>query len=193
MKHYNTRRFWNPRCFLLVLGMCAAVAPLRAQALPDGEGKDLVAVACTQCHGVKAFTQLRDGVGGWRNTVEEMVLRGAQLSPIEAETAVRYLVDHFGPASGPFRLGTLPAKTALANSTSKSPAESKDITLPDGVGRDAVQQRCSMCHDLGRVVTARRTAAEWNRIVGNMIARGPQATPEQEKAIAGYLTAQFGK
>ncbi|MBI4479102.1 MAG: hypothetical protein HY651_03670 [Acidobacteria bacterium] len=174
----------------LLLGLLhSSTGLLCAQALPDGEGKALVAATCTQCHGVKAFAQLRDGVGGWKNMVEEMVLRGAQLSPAEADTVVRYLVENYGPAAGPFRTGALPPKSALAN----SPVDSRVIVLPAGPGKDVVQQRCGLCHDLGRVITVRRSAAEWERITRNMIERGPQATPEAVQAIVSYLTSQFGR
>ena len=175
---------------VLLLGLLhSSTSALRAQALPDGEGKALVAAACTQCHGVKAFAQLRDGVAGWKNMVEEMVLRGAQLSPAEADTVVRYLVENYGPAAGPFRMGALPPKNALVS----GPVLSQNIVLPAGAGRDVVQQRCGLCHDLGRVITVRRSAAEWERITRNMIERGPQATPEAVQAIVSYLTSQFGK
>lgn len=159
------------------------------QGLPGGEGKDLVAVACTQCHGLTPVLQMRDGIGGWKNTVEEMVLRGAQLSPAEADTVVRYLLEHFGPASGAFQTGTLPHDSAV----SRNAVDTKDVTLPEGPGRKMVQARCAMCHDIGRVVTVRRSREEWERITKNMIERGPQATSEQVQAIVSYLNSQFGK
>jgi len=51
----------------------------------------------------------------------------------------------------------------------------------------------ALCHDLGRVVTARRSREEWARITQNMIDRGPAAPPEQVQTIVIYLTAQFGR
>ena len=54
--------------------------PLRAQtvaALPQGDGRDLVAVACSQCHTLSVVMAGRDGSVGWRNHVHNMVLRGA--------------------------------------------------------------------------------------------------------------------
>ena len=40
----------------------------------------------------------RDGPVGWKRHVYNMVLRGAQLTPREADTVIQYLVTHFGPA-----------------------------------------------------------------------------------------------
>ena len=176
----------------LLLGLLLAYhSPLRAQTspLPSGEGRELVAIACTQCHALTPIVQMRDGVAGWKNMIEEMVLRGAQLTPAEAETVARYLAQHFGPGTKPFTAGTLPPKSAV----SSEPVDAKAITLPPGPGKELVETRCSLCHDLGRVVTARRTPEEWERITKNMLERGPTASPEQTQAIISYLSAHFGK
>src|SRR5262249_58840057 len=68
------------------LGLGAAM-PLHAQtasALPPGEGRDLVATACSQCHTLNVIMAGRDGPVGWKKHVYNMVLRGPQLTPREA-------------------------------------------------------------------------------------------------------------
>src|SRR5205085_12057935 len=90
---------------ILFLAFAAAfwlspAAPLHAQpaiSLPQGEGRDLVAVACTQCHALAPIIAGREGTAGWRRHVHNMVLRGAQLNASEAETVIRYLSTNFGP------------------------------------------------------------------------------------------------
>src|SRR6267154_6610410 len=80
----------------------AAAAPLHAQtapALPPGEGRDIVAVACTQCHGLTTIMAIRDGSAGWRQFVNYMIMKGAQVSDREADTVVQYLTTSFGPNS----------------------------------------------------------------------------------------------
>ena len=90
-----------------VFGAAAALAlavttQVNAQgALPQGEGRDIVAVACTQCHALTPILTGREGTAGWRKHVHNMVLRGAQLSPSEAETVIRYLTANFGPGAAP--------------------------------------------------------------------------------------------
>jgi cytochrome c5 len=150
--------------------------PLNAQTaggLPQGEGRDLVALACSQCHSLAPLLAGRDGPGGWRDHVYNMVLRGAQLTPREADTVIQYLAANFGP-------GTAPA------------APAKAITLPNGDGKDLVEARCAGCHDLERVTIVKRRKQDWPFIVGNMVARGAAATPEETRTIAAYLAAQFG-
>jgi hypothetical protein len=97
-------------CALAVLAI-SFIAPIHAQSqspannLPAGNGKDIVAIACTQCHGLKLIVALRDGPVGWKHFVDDMVLRGAQLSPQEADTVAQYLAKNFGPGTSPMQSG----------------------------------------------------------------------------------------
>ena len=153
----------------------ALVATTQANAqgpLPQGEGRDLVAVACTQCHALAPILAGREGPAGWKRHVHNMVLRGAQLSPSESETVIRYLAANFGPGAAP------PGKVA--------------VTLPAGAGKELVETRCTLCHDLERVAVVKRPRQHWPAIVANMVARGATATPEEAGTIATYLAAQFG-
>jgi len=144
--------------------------------LPPGEGRDLVAVACGQCHGLRTITLLRDGPAGWKKTVDEMTLRGAPIEQQETETIVQYLSNNFGPSAGPMQSGlTVP-------------------NLPAGPGSALVQSHCTLCHDLGRVTGVQRTKDEWDGTVKNMMSRiSNMATPAEMQMMATYLTSQFGK
>jgi mono/diheme cytochrome c family protein len=170
---------------LFVLGSVAALSlaaatPLRAQtapALPPGEGRDIVATACTQCHGLNTIVQIRDGSGGWRQFVNYMIMKGAQVSNAEADTVVQYLTANFGPNSAP-AAGAAPAVLA---------------PLPSGSGKELVEARCVTCHDLLRIVASRRQKSDWDAIVANMINRGATATPEERQTMVSYLATQFGE
>jgi mono/diheme cytochrome c family protein len=153
----------------------------RAPALPEGDGKPLVATVCSQCHGLRQTQILRDGQNGWQETVNRMVLYGAQLTPAEAATVVHYLAVQLGPGTDPMKTGTLPGTGA------------KEIALPTGAGKDLVQARCVLCHDLGRVVGSTRSKADWEAITNNMVERGLKASPADIQTMVSYLSAQFGK
>jgi cytochrome c5 len=155
-----------------VLALVATTQANAQGALPQGEGRDLVAVACTQCHALAPILAGREGPAGWKRHVHNMVLRGAQLSPSESETVIRYLATNFGPGAAP------PGKVA--------------VTLPAGAGKELVETRCTLCHDLERVAVVKRPRQHWPAIVANMVARGATATPEEAGTIATYLAAQFG-
>src|SRR5262249_57176803 len=76
-------------CALTFVGAVAtlglgAATPLHAQtasALPPGEGRDLVATACSQCHSLNVIMAGRDGPVRWKEPVSNMVVPGARLSP----------------------------------------------------------------------------------------------------------------
>lgn len=159
--------------FSLVL---IAASPGRAQQnanpLPPGEGRDLVAVACSQCHYLGTIAKIRDGADGWRTYVSNMVLRGAQLTPAEVDTVVNYLAENLGPG-----INLPPAKP---------------VALPDGSGKQLVETRCGLCHDLERVADVKRNTRQWPGIVANMVAQGAPITSEEAKTIADYLAANFG-
>jgi cytochrome c5 len=159
----------------LIAFVVAVASPALAQnanPLPAGDGRDIVAVACSQCHYLGTIAKIRDGAAGWRTYVNNMVLRGAQLTPAEIDKVVDYLSLNLGPGAN------LP------------PA--KPVTLPDGAGKNLVETRCALCHDLERVAAVKRSRAQWPVIVANMVASGATATPDEAKTISDYLAANFG-
>jgi cytochrome c5 len=157
--------------------------------LPPGEGRELVQAVCSGCHDTRALLMKRDGEQGWRTNVERMVVqKGAQIFPGEMETMIRYLVTNLGPGTGVMESGPLPPG-ALGGGVKTG----KDVKLPDAPGREVVQVRCTVCHDLGRVVTTRRTVQDWDSIVHNMMERGPKPAPGQLETVVSYLSSQFGK
>jgi len=160
----------------VVAALSLAAAPARAQpasALPPGEGRDLVATACAQCHTLAVIHSVRDGPVGWKRHVYNMVMRGAQLTPREADTMLDYLNTNFGPGQ------RMP------------PA--KPIKLPAGAGKELVETRCALCHDLERVTIAKRQKRDWDRIVANMLERFGLNAPDEVRAISAYLVTQFGQ
>jgi len=160
---------------LLAAAALLWAAPVLAQqpgALPPGEGRDVVAVACTQCHAPSAFTQLRQGPEAWRHQVYDMVLRGAQVQPADIDPAVNYLAANFGPG-----VNVPPGRPT---------------SLPDGTGKDLVEARCAVCHGLDRVAMSKRSPAEWDNVVHRMRFLGATASPDEIKTITAYLGDKFG-
>jgi cytochrome c5 len=159
---------------LCTAALAIAIAmPARAQgALPAGEGRDLLAAACSQCHPLNVIRSMREGAEGWKRHVYNMVTRGAQLNAREAGMVVAYLAANFGP--------TTPAASAV------------QVALPGGPGKDLVEARCTVCHDLERVASAKRQKSEWPALVANMVGRGAVATPDEAQEISTYLASHFG-
>ncbi len=156
----------------LVCSTLFAAAPVVAQQaveLPPGDGRDIVAIACTQCHALNFPTTLREGPAGWRFHVEDMVLRGAQIKPSEIETVVNYLASNFAPG-----VNLPPARP---------------VSLPDGDGKRLVEQRCSQCHDLQKIGDPRLGRGDWDRVVAKMVSIGAPLTDDEAKTVVAYLQA----
>ena len=64
--------------------------------LPDGKGKATLERACTGCHDLDAVTASRYTEMGWKQTVDDMVSRGADVSDEQAAEIVNYLTKYFG-------------------------------------------------------------------------------------------------
>jgi cytochrome c5 len=156
---------------LAVVTMAAPVNAQTANPLPSGDGRDLVAVACSQCHYLGTIAKIRNGAPGWRMFVSNMVLRGAQLTPAEVDTVVDYLALNLGPG-----INLPPAKP---------------VVMPDGDGKDLVQSRCALCHDLERVAAVKRSKRDWPGLVSSMVSWGATATPEEAQTISNYLATNF--
>src|SRR5437870_13189417 len=106
----------------LLLGSGTPLAAQTGSPLPQGDGRDLTAAACSQCHTLNPITAVREGPAGWKRHVYNMVLRGAQLTPREADTVIQYLAANFGPGAQ---------------------AAAKAVALPGGSGKDLVETRCA--------------------------------------------------
>jgi len=157
----------------LSLAAAVPVAAQPANALPPGEGRDIVTSACTSCHPLTVILALRDGPVGWKRHVDTMIMKGAQLTPREADTLLAYLNANFGPGQH------------------MPPA--KPVALPAGPGKELVESRCTMCHDLERITATKREKREWDGVVVNMLGRFGLDAPDEAKAIAGYLEAHYGQ
>jgi mono/diheme cytochrome c family protein len=153
-------------------GSFGASAPA-ANPFPNGPGKEIVSVACTQCHGPSVFMQLRMGDVAWRNQIYDMILRGAQVGPNDIDTAVKYMVANFGPGV-PFP-GAKPVQ----------------VSLPDGQGKELVEGGCALCHGLDRVAATGRTKEQWQIIVNRMAYFGSPVSGDQVTQVVDYLSTSF--
>jgi len=157
-----------------VMAASGAAQAQQASVFPDGPGREIVAVACTQCHAPQPFTQLRLGENGWRKQVENMVLRGAMVAPSELDVVTKYLTTAYGPGV------PLPG------------APTRKVDLPAGPGADLVEGACGICHGLDRVVAASRPGHQWQAVVHRMVEIGAPLDDAQSKQIITYLEENYG-
>jgi cytochrome c5 len=84
-----------------------ASAPASASAapvvLPDGDGKNIATENCQACHKLTNLTKAHKDLDDWKDTVQTMIDRGANVPPDKVDILVQYLAKNFGPkdASAP--------------------------------------------------------------------------------------------
>jgi virginiamycin B lyase len=98
---------------------------------------------------------------------------------------VARMVERIWAAAWLFLASAAPAVFAQAPNPSQQPQ------LPDGPGKDIVQQICSGCHSLGRFINSGYSPDEWKTVIAMMRNVGAPLTPEQVPVVTTYLTRNF--
>jgi len=55
-----------------------------------------------------------------------------------------------------------------------------------------LEERCTSCHDLGRVERANKTNEEWKAMVERMVEKGAQLNQAEQEAVIQYLAETYG-
>ncbi len=65
--------------------------------LPEGDGKAIATENCQACHKLTNLTKAHKSLDDWKDTVQTMIDRGANVPPDKVDTLVQYLAKNFGP------------------------------------------------------------------------------------------------
>jgi cytochrome c5 len=77
-----------------------SAAPATAKAvveLPEGDGKAIATENCQACHKLTNLTKAHKNLDDWKDTVQTMIDRGANVPPDKVDLLVQYLARNFGP------------------------------------------------------------------------------------------------
>ena len=96
-----------------------AAASAKKVELPEGDGKAIATENCQACHKLTNLTKAHKSLDEWRDTVQTMMDRGADVHADQLETLVQYLAKNFGPKP-PDAGAAAPPVSAAPNSTSQS-------------------------------------------------------------------------
>ena len=67
-----------------------------------------------------------------------------------------------------------------------------DVVLPDGKGREQVENACTVCHTAERITKQTLTADQWRSEVRTMVENGASLNPDEWDPVVAYLTKNFG-
>lgn len=159
---------------IFVLSLRAGAVRQRADpaSLPEGKGKELVATTCIGCHDLNTAVSKRATMNEWRDTVNTMVERGAQIPSADASVIVTYLSEHYGASAA-----------AAAQSMG---------TLPDGPGKDVLMNKCFQCHNQGMWSDLRQDRRAWEGVLYRMVGRRALWTEDEINTMADYLARVRG-
>jgi mono/diheme cytochrome c family protein len=152
------------------LGALAALllsAPVPAQELPPGPGREVVARRCVTCHEADLITQQRLSRDGWVRSVDKMIRWGAVVDSDERDAMLDYLAAHFAP----------------------KPVASHLVATAQHEG--IYKRACLTCHDADLVEAQRLTRAGWVRTVDKMIRWGAQVPEADRDGLVDYLAARY--
>ena len=158
-----------------------ALPSMAQSSLPEGNGKEIVEIVCSQCHGLNNLTDARRTREDWDSVVSDMVARGAPLLIDEIDTVSAYLAMNFGPQSPPVGSSRTVASANAATSMS------------EGKGKEIVETVCTQCHGLNTVTSAGYgSQGEWRNVVDDMVARGAPLVDDEIDLVTEYLAVTFG-
>ncbi len=120
-------------------------------------GSDVVRKACSPCHKADEKGRLsriswrRTTPEGWEFTIKRMIsLNGLKIEPAEAREALTYLADN---------LGLAPEEAKAAS------FEVEKRMIEWHYSDKELEEVCSKCHSLGRVISQRRSKSEWELLI----------------------------
>ena len=73
-----------------------AVSSMAPEGLPPGSGVAILEKSCTTCHGVVQVTSQHKSASQWRDTVNQMIGMGADISDADSPVLIDYLTKNFG-------------------------------------------------------------------------------------------------
>jgi virginiamycin B lyase len=85
----------------------------------------------------------------------------------------------------------LPAKAQQNVVVQPDASQPGGYPLPDGSAKAAVQQNCTICHNLRNIVNSNKSPSDWDETVNMMRSAGAPINDDQARAIKTYLIASF--
>ena len=88
----------------------------------------------------------------------------------------------------------LAACGSKAKSTATQPSAPAQATVAPAAAADGealLNDRCTKCHSLDRVTSAKKSASDWQKTVTRMVGNGANLTSEEQKVLVDYLAKTY--
>lgn len=84
-----------------------------------------------------------------------------------------------------------PAATGATSAPTAAPATAAPTAKPAIDAAALLQARCTDCHGLNKVTSARYTLEQWQQSVARMVQKGARLNAEEQKALVAYLAETY--
>lgn len=128
---------------------------------PPALPEELLQRNCQACHDLRPIQTSAMDADGWTKTIRAMI---DDNGADVAESDIPGLVKYLVQHHGP---------------------------LPDGPGKAILLNTCTMCHDLGRIKTGRRSSEEWEETLIAMLNEGAPLSDADFPVVHAYLSRYF--
>ena len=89
-------------------------------------------------------------------------------------------------------LGVIAAQCSTSPAATEAPGQATPAQAPAALdGGALLKERCTVCHDLGRVESKKKTEAEWKATVERMVGKGAKLNPAEQEAVIKSLAATY--
>ena len=83
------------------------------------------------------------------------------------------------------------AQTATPAPTSLSPTATFAPDVHPADGPTLMQDRCSECHSIALIESARGSAQDWQALVDRMVNFGAELSPQEQQVLVQYLAQTY--
>jgi cytochrome c5 len=91
-------------------------------------------------------------------------------------------------------VGSLVAACGVAEDESAVPTTEQEEAAPAALeGKALLEERCTQCHDLGRVERAGKSEEEWKATVERMVGKGAELNEAEQELVIQYLAEMYPK
>jgi hypothetical protein len=127
-------------------------------------------------------------------TLLALVLVSCGQQPAPTPTRGTISVPGIGNSATPGQTAAAPVPTRKDYPAPGQTPNAKTTGYPAPASGDKLlNERCTVCHNLDRVKTAKKSADEWKAIVELMIGKGAKLNPAEKDALLKYLAETYKK
>jgi len=124
-----------------------SLAEFDEKILDQNLGQQVVNQKCSKCHTLERVYRAFKSEDGWTSTINRMAsLDAPNISSFDIKQAIHFLI--------------IRQKLLISED---------ENTLNEAIGKSIIETKCTSCHELDRVIQARKTKDEWDGTVNRMI------------------------